>query len=123
MKRNIKIIICAVVLIILGVFGYIEYKTKYALTKVVESSYDDYTLVINMVGEPVAPYGETKCRAIFYEDGKKINQYDFSYLDDGAMADGDNFKIEWFDKYVKVAVVASEEENSVTTYDFYYIVD
>ena len=123
MKKNIKLIVCGVVFVLIVTFGFIEYKTKYALTKVLQTSHNDYSLAINMVGEPVMPYGETKCRAIFYRDGKKINTYDFTYLDDGAKADADNFTIEWFEKYVRIIVNASEEENNVATYDFYYIVD
>ncbi len=123
MKKSIKLIIGIVVIVLIGVFGYVKYCQNYRLTKVLESSYNDYSLVISMVGEPVMPYGETKCRAVFYEDGKKINTYDFSYLDDGANADENNFTIEWFDKYVHITVSASEEENNVATYDFYYIVD
>lgn len=123
MKKNIKLIICAVVVVLIGVFGVIQYKTKYALTKVVESSYNDFSLVINMVGEPDFPYGKTNCRADFYENGKKINSYDFSYLDDGAKADSDNFKVEWFDRFARISVNASEEENNLAVFDFYYIVD
>lgn len=123
MKKNIKLIICVVVIILFCVFGYVKYRTDYRLTKVLESSHNDYTLVINMVGDPVMPYGETKCRATFYKDGKKLNSYDFSYLDDGAKANKDNFELEWFDEYVNVVIRASEEENGVTTYDFYYVVD
>lgn len=123
MKKNTKLIICAVIIVLIGVFGYVKYCKDYRLTKVLESSHDDYSLVISMVGEPVMPYGETKCRAIFYQDGKKINSYDFSYLDDGANAEKDNFNIEWFEKYAHITVNACEEENNVATYDFYYIVD
>lgn len=123
MKKNVKLIVSGVVFVLIVTFGFIEYKTKYALTKVLQTSHNDYSLVINMVGEPVMPYGETKCRAIFYGDGKKINTYDFTYLDDGAKADADNFTIEWFEKYVRIIVNASEEKNNVATYDFYYIVD
>ena len=123
MKKNIKLIVCGVAVVLVVVFGFIEYKTKYALTKILESSHNDYSLVINMVGEPTMPYGETKCRAIFYQNAKKINAYDFTYLDDGAKAKADNFVVEWFEKYVRITVSASEEENSVTTYDFYYVVD
>ena len=123
MKKNIKLIVCGIVIVLVVVFCFIEYKTKYALTKVLESSYNDYSLVINMVGEPIMPYGETKCRATFYQDGKKINAYDFSYLDDGAKANADNFVVEWFDRYVHITIKASEEENNVATYDFYYNVD
>ena len=123
MKKNIKLIVCGIVIVLVVVFGFIGYKTKYALTKVLEKSHNDYSLVINMVGEPIMPYGETKCRATFYQDGKKINSYDFSYLDDGANAEKDNFNIEWFEKYAHITVNASEEENNVATYDFYFIVD
>ena len=123
MKKSIKLIICAVVIVLIGVFGFIGYKTKYASTKVLESNYNNYSLVISMVGEPVMPYGQTKCRATFYQNGKKINSYDFSYLDDGANAKKDNFDVEWFDRYVHITIKASEEENNVATYDFYYNVD
>ncbi len=123
MKKNLKLIICLVIIILTCVFGYIKYRTDYRLTKVLESSHNDYSLVINMVGEPVMPYGETKCRATFYQNGKKLNSYDFSYLDDGAKADKDNFELEWFDEYVNVTIRASEEENGVATYDFYYVAD
>ncbi len=123
MKKNIKLIVCGVVVVLIVVLGFVEYKTKYALTKVLQTSHNDYTLVIDMVGEPVMPYGETKCRAIFYQNGKKINTYDFTYLDDGAKANADNFIVEWFEKYVRITVSASEEVNSVANYDFYYVVD
>ncbi len=123
MKKNLKLIICLVIIILTCVFGYNKYRTDYRLTKVLESSHNDYSLVINMVGEPVMPYGETKCRATFYQNGKKLNSYDFSYLDDGAKADKDNFELEWFDEYVNVTIRASEEENGITTYDFYYVAD
>lgn len=123
MKKNLKLIICLVIIILTCVFGYSKYRTDYRLTKVLESSHNDYSLVINMVGEPVMPYGETKCRATFYQNGKKLNSYDFSYLDDGAKADKDNFELVWFDEYVNVTIRASEEENGVATYDFYYVAD
>lgn len=123
MKKNLKLIICLVIIILTCVFGYSKYRTDYRLTKVLESSHNDYSLVINMVGEPVMPYGETKCRATFYQNGKKLNSYDFSYLDDGAKADKDNFELVWFDEYVNVTIRASEEENGVATYDFYYVTD
>ncbi len=123
MKKSIKLIIGVILIVLVCVFGYVKYCKDYRLTKVLEGSHNDYSLIISMVGQPVMPYGETKCRATFYQNGKKINSYDFSYLDDGANAKKDNFDVEWFDRYAHITIKASEEENSVATYDFYYIVD
>ena len=123
MKKNIKWLICAVVLILLVIVGYIKYVNSYALTEVLESSYHDYDLKVYMVGKPVMPYGPTNCKANIYENNKKINSYDFVLYNDGATVSKDDFSIEWFEKYVRIKVSASEMASEEATFDFYYIVD
>ncbi len=123
MKKNVKWIICAVVVILLAIVGYIKYVNSYALTEVLESSYHDYDVKVYMVGKPVMPYGPTSCRAKIYENNKKINSYDFTLENDGATVSKDDFTVEWFDKYVRIKANASEMDSTAATFDFYYIVD
>lgn len=103
-----------VILILVGIlFGGIQYRTSYAKTEIVRSFSEDgqYTLVIDMIGEPDWPFGETHCRFELLENGKHIIKYPFSIHDDGAMAHADNFNVVWSTSEVKVTVSGSEQED------------
>ncbi len=123
MKKNLKWIIVGIVVVALGIFGYIQYVQKYKLTEVTSSSYNEYKTTVYMVGEPVMPYGPTKCRAKIYKDNKQINSYDFSLYNDGAKVFDEDFSFEWHDNFVRIIADVSEMDGNDGVFDFYYVVD
>lgn len=105
-------LIFMILLIILFV-GF-RYRTTYAKTEIMTETLEDsqYTLKINMIGEPEWPFGATHCRLELFKDSKRIIKCPIDIYDDGAIVHEDNFDIKWHEDNVTVTVSGSEQDEN-----------
>lgn len=118
--RGCIIAICIPVVMILILFAGIIWRISYAKTEILTSSADDgsYRLIVYMIGEPDWPFGATHCRVDLFHDDRKITEYSFSVMNDGANVQKGNFHIIWDTDHV--TVIASGSEQSDKIYVFHY---
>lgn len=89
----------------------ILYQTRFAKTEVetVSSPGGQYQLEIDEVGEPVWPFGPTRCRFVLREGRRSVTKYDFQIYNDGCRAQEENFAAVWTDDGVTILVTAEEQ--------------
>lgn len=115
MRKAIIVIMISIVIALFTAIGLGEYRENYRKALVYSSSYNDHTVHIYMVGSPIFPYGETKCRIDLLKNGKKINEQFLSLLNDGVIVSSDNFRVEWKGEYVRVLANAKEQDDIAIT--------
>lgn len=111
MRKTIIVIMAAIAITLFTTIGLRVYRENYRKALVYSSSCNDHTVCIYMVGSPIFPYGETKCRIDLLKNGKIINEQSLSLLNDGSIVTYNNFKVEWNGEYVRVLANATEQDD------------
>ncbi|MDF2588514.1 MAG: hypothetical protein K0S41_2355 [Anaerocolumna sp.] len=124
MKKIIKIIPIFVVtfFIILVIFAYCNiFKTKIEVTNVSEytNPANNYTVLLQAIGDPEWPFGKTKVKITLLDGNKKeLESVIYFISDDGARASEKNVNVKWFDNYAEITISGSEQDDDV--YKMYY---
>lgn len=115
MKKKILIVIGAVVVFILlvaGIFGY-TLKLRYTVVDTKEAPDKDFSLTLQMKGEPELLFGATHGRIVAKHDGKTVQKIPVTVYDDGAMLHEDNWSVEWGIAGVRVTLIGSEQPDEI----------
>lgn len=120
MQQNKKLIVivsvvCAILVLGALLFEFV-YQSRYRKTPVLQSNSPDgiHSLTVHMIGDPVFPFGPTRCRAELAKGRRIITRHSFDVLNDGKTVDETNFCVTWQDGCVTLEV--SGEEMETVTY-------
>lgn len=118
--KKAALVFLFVFLCLASIFGMFLYVIKYKKTELASYQTGDgkYTLEIYQVGEPVWPFGPTKCRFEIAKEGERLCKYDFSIANDGKNASMGNFEV-YFQTENAVITVSGEEQGKIQ-YDLFY---
>lgn len=115
MKKKILIVSVAVVVFILlvaGIFGY-TLKLRYTVVDTKEAPDKDFSLTLQMKGEPELFFGATHGRIVAKHDGKTVQKIPVTVYDDGSMLREDNWSVEWGLAGVRVTLMGSEQSDEI----------
>ena len=115
MKKKILIVSVAVVVFILlvaGIFGY-TLKLRYTTVDTKEAPDKDFSLTLQMKGEPELLFGATHGRIVAKHDGKTVQKIPVTVYDDGAMLREDNWSVEWGIAGVRITLIGSEQPDEI----------
>ena len=116
MKKFI-IFITATIFTIVGIFvSWFVYVTEIKVTDVSEyvNPTNNYTILFQAVGEPEWPFGKTDVKITLLNDEKKKVETITTYIkDDGALAREQNISVKWFENYVEVTLLGSEQQDEI----------
>ena len=120
MKRKHGVLFYLLITVaVIGVacFGYLKYRTDYALEEITSSKSPDqkHELVIYQVGTPGFPFGSGTCRLVLKQGKKKLASEDVEMANDGKWPDEENFAVEWLDDEVRVTVMGEEMDDVTVT--------
>ncbi len=124
MKKIVKII-CAALLVVAVIIGgiiiSIIYKTKYEINDVTEfvNEGNNYKVVFQSVGQPEWPFGDTKVMVTLKNgQGEKINSFKTYISDDGANASDSNISVTWFEEFVQITLMGSEQQDEIYSINY-----
>lgn len=105
------------IFIILGIFiSWFVYVTEIRATNISQyvNPTNNYTILFQEVGEPEFPFGKTDVKITLLSDKKKKVDTITTYIkDDGGHAKEENISIKWFENYVEVTLLGSEQQNDI----------
>lgn len=110
---KIFLIIFITIIILIAIFVYI---TKFRITDVTEfvNEENKYKIIFQAVGEPEWPFGRTKVKVtLMNSKNKKISSFEEYISDDGAVARECNIKVNWYEDYVEIVLMGSEQEDDI----------
>lgn len=120
MKTAFKIVI-----IIFGIFtmmvimllGSLWYQThdEVAIVDTVQSSDGNCKLILQSVGEPYFPFGDTPGRLILQNGETVVAKADFEIANDGASFSARTWSVTWYDDHVEVVLSGEEQFDELVT--------
>ena len=119
MKKIWKIILGLFItffIIIIALIAIFVYITKIRITDVAEFANEEntYKIIFQAVGEPEWPFGRTKVKVtLINSNNKKINSFEEYISDDGAVAEKENIKVNWYDDYVEITLIGGEQKDDI----------
>lgn len=124
MKKIIRIILCAVCLILglnLLLAGCLNYALNYKKTVCDTSVSPDgrYELSLTAIGEAKFPFGPASGRLILMEEDAQISQAEFELYNDGGNITSSCWAVTWNDDYVEVILSGQKQydEQIILYYD------
>ncbi len=122
MKKAFKvsIIITAVlVAVFLASYGRTVYTTQYKLTDVSVSVSPDgkYEALLQMVGQPEWPFGDTTARVTITKDEMVIGTVTDDISDDGRCLTEYNWNVVWHDETVEITLKGEEQRDLTYTFN------
>ena len=114
MKKKIRIILCAVCLILvlnLLLAGCLNYALNYKKTVCDTSVSPDgrYELSLTAIGEAKFPFGPASGRLILMEEDAQISQAEFELYNDGGNITSSCWAVTWNEDYVEVILSGQEQ--------------
>lgn len=114
MHKNIKSILAVFgifALITAALFGVIFYKTRYEAVVVdsVQSSDENYELLLQSIGEPYFPFGAAPGRLVLKNDETVVAEANFEIANDGGPFSADVWSVTWYGDRAEV-ILSGEEQ-------------
>lgn len=108
--KGLFILGSVLMIFLLAAFGGFIYKAEYQPHEIAVYVSDDqaHRLVVEQLGDPEFPFGDTKCRVMLTDGDRKINAAEVLVANDGTDARPDNFTVSWGGNYVSVVARGDE---------------
>lgn len=123
-KNTIARFFIGVAILIVALFafliGSIVYTTRYKIHNVglLTSPDGEHKLILQQIGDPVWPFGETHARVILKKGINTITKYKFDVHNDGANISKGSWSVDWNEDSVDCVVYGEEQSDQL--YRIYY---
>ena len=114
-KNTIARFFIGVAILIVALFafliGSIVHTTRYKIHNVglLTSPDGEHKLILQQIGDPVWPFGETHARVVLKKGDDIITKYKFNVYNDGSNISNNSWNVKWSDNYVDCIIYGEEQ--------------